>query len=83
MHIDVARGKSIASVYAAMEENQRIFLVMQKNEETEDPGMSDLHQAGTIATISQVLQHSNVGMRVLIEGQSRPLLTQVKQDEDT
>ncbi|HHT06874.1 MAG TPA: endopeptidase La [Clostridiales bacterium] len=83
MHIDVARGKSIASVYAAMEENQRIFLVMQKNEETEDPGMSDLHQAGTIATISQVLQHSNVGMRVLIEGQSRALLTQVKQDEDT
>lgn len=83
MHIDVARGKSIASVYAAMEENQRIFLVMQKNEETEDPGMADLHQAGTIATISQVLHHSNVGLRVLIEGQSRALLTQVKQDEDT
>ena len=83
MHIDVARGKSIASVYAAMEENQRIFLVMQKNEETEDPGMADLHQAGTIATISQVLHHSNVGLRVLIEGQSRALLTHVKQDEDT
>ncbi|NLX83497.1 MAG: endopeptidase La [Clostridiales bacterium] len=82
MHIDVARGKSIASVYAAMEEDQRIFLVMQKNEETEDPTIKDLHEAGTIATISQVLHHSNVGLRVLIEGQSRALIQHVKKDED-
>ncbi len=38
MHIDVARP-SIASVYAAMEDDQRIFLVTQNNDEIDDPGL--------------------------------------------
>ena len=83
MHIDVARNKSVASVYAAMEQNQRIFLVMQKNEEVEEPVLKDLYRAGTIATISQVLHHSGAGLRVLIEGESRALLKRIKKDEDS
>ena len=83
MHIDVARSKSVASVYAAMETNQRIFLVMQKNEEVEDPTLKDLYRAGTIATISQVLHHSGAGLRVLIEGESRALLKRIKKRDES
>lgn len=83
MHIDVARSKSVASVYAAMETNQRIFLVMQKNEEVEDPTLKDLYRAGTIATISQVLHHSGAGLRVLIEGESRALLKRIKKSDES
>ncbi|NLE69853.1 MAG: endopeptidase La [Clostridiales bacterium] len=83
MHIDVARDKSVASVYAAMEQNQRIFLVMQKNEEVEEPVLKDLYKAGTIATISQVLHHSGAGLRVLIEGESRALLKRIKKSEES
>ncbi|MDI9520891.1 MAG: endopeptidase La [Bacillota bacterium] len=83
MHVDVAREKSIASIYAAMEDDQRIFLVMQKSEEKEEPAMEDLYEAGTIATISQVLHHSGVGLRVLIEGESRALLKGIKPDEES
>ena len=65
MHIDVARIKSVASVYAAMEDDQRIFLVMQKNDETEEPILDDLYEAGTVARISQVLHQTGNSLRVL------------------
>ncbi len=83
MHVDVARDKSIASIYAAMEDDQRIFLVMQKNEENEEPGLEDLYEAGTIATISQVLHQTGAGLRVLIEGEGRALLKGIKKDEES
>jgi ATP-dependent Lon protease len=40
LHIDVGRGRSVASVNSAMNADQRIFLIMQKNEEKEDPATS-------------------------------------------
>ncbi|NLW21285.1 MAG: endopeptidase La [Clostridiales bacterium] len=83
MHIDVGRGKSIASVYAAMEADQRIFLVMQKNEEKEEPTQEDLFEAGTIARITQVLHQSGLGLRVLIEGESRARLMSIHPDEES
>jgi len=82
MHIDVARIKSVASVYAAMEDDQRIFLVMQKNDETEEPILDDLYEAGTVARISQVLHQTGNSLRVLIEGESRALLKSIKQDDE-
>jgi len=83
MHIDVARAKSVASVYAAMESDQRIFLVMQKNEEKEEPTQEDLYEAGTIARITQVLHQSGMGLRVLIEGESRARLLSIQEDEES
>lgn len=83
MHIDVARPKSIASVYAAMEDDQRIFLVTQNNDEIDDPGLKDLFKAGTIARITQVLLHQpGSGLRVLIEGENRARLLDVENDEE-
>ncbi len=82
MHVDVARDKSIASVEYAMEKDRRIFLVMQKNEDNEEPGLSDLYEAGTIATISQVLHQTGAGLRVLIEGETRAILKGIKQDNE-
>ena len=83
MHIDVARPKSIASVYAAMEDDQRIFLVTQNNDEMDDPGFGDLLTAGTIARITQVLLHQpGNGLRVLIEGENRARLLNVENDEE-
>ena len=36
VHFDVSREKSIAAVQEAMVEDQKIFLVTQKNADTED-----------------------------------------------
>ena len=37
LHFDVGRVKSVAALEQAMMENQKIFLVCQKNEDTEEP----------------------------------------------
>jgi ATP-dependent Lon protease len=83
LHIDVGRGRSVASVNSAMNADQRIFLIMQKNEEKEDPALADLYKAGTIARIKQVLHLSGNNLRVLIEGESRALISRIEPEEDS
>jgi len=83
LHIDVGRGRSVAAVNAAMAGDQRIFLVMQKNEEKEDPALQDLYEAGSIARIKQVLHLPGNNLRVLIEGESRALIQRILPDEDS
>ncbi len=83
MHIDVGRGRSVAAVNAAMAGDQRIFLVMQKNEEKEDPALKDLYEAGSVARIKQVLHLPGNNLRVLIEGESRALLQRILPEEES
>ena len=43
VHFDISRERSIKAVEAAMLRRQEIFLVTQKDPETENPGISDHH----------------------------------------
>lgn len=83
LHIDVGRDKSAAAVSEAMMKDQRIFLILQKNDETEDPELADLHEAGTLSRIKQVLQLPGNNVRVLIEGESRALMRRIVPREDS
>ncbi|MDD4080422.1 MAG: endopeptidase La [Eubacteriales bacterium] len=83
LHIDVGRGKSVAAINQAMMGDQRIFLVMQKDIENEDPILNDLYTAGTIARVKQVLHLPGNNMRVLIEGEERAVLKAIHEDEET
>ena len=42
VHFDVSREKSIEAIQEAMVEEQKIFLVAQKNVETEEPTRDDV-----------------------------------------
>ena len=46
MHFDVGRPKSVAALEKAMMEDQRIFLVTQRDAEVDDPRNSDLYRVG-------------------------------------
>ena len=81
LHVDVGRGKSVAAINEAMLSDQRIFLVMQKDLENEDPELRDLYKAGTIARVKQVLHLPGNNMRVLIEGESRATLKAILDDD--
>ena len=83
LHIDVGRGKSVAAINQAMMGDQRIFLVMQKDIENEEPALNDLYRAGTIARVKQVLHLPGNNMRVLIEGEERAILKAVHEDKET
>lgn len=83
LHIDVGRGKSVGAINQAMMGDQRIFLVMQKDIENEEPALNDLYRAGTIARVKQVLHLPGNNMRVLIEGEERAILKAVHEDKET
>lgn len=81
LHFDVGRPKSVAALEKAMLDDQRIFLVTQKDTEEEDPTQRDLMQIGTIAHVKQVLNLPGDSIRVLVEGERRATLTAMLQEE--
>ncbi len=81
VHFDISRPKSIRAVEAAMTQNQKIFLVTQKNSQVENPVKEDLHHMGTIAHIKQVVKMPKDGLRVLVEGVERAELIDLDEDK--
>lgn len=71
VHFDVSREKSVKAIQEAMIEEQKIFLVTQKDMDTEDPGAEDLYEMGTIAVINQVIKLPKHILRVLVTGKKR------------
>ena len=71
LHFDVGRPKSVSALEKAMMEDQRIFLVSQRDADVDDPHQSDLCRVGTIAQIKQVLNLPGDSIRVLVEGKRR------------
>ncbi len=81
MHFDVERDISVKALEAAMENNQDIFLVAQREIATEEPGQKDLYSVGTVSHIRQILRVSEGNVRVMIEGKSRARLKALLQTE--
>lgn len=81
LHFDVGRPKSVAALEKAMMDDQRIFLVVQKDAELDEPHDADLCRVGTIAQIKQVLNLPGDSIRVLVEGTQRAVLNTIT-DED-
>lgn len=73
-HFDIGRDKSILAVERAMADNQRIFLVAQKDATIDNPDIRDLYDIGVIANIKQLLKLPGGGIRILVEGLSRAKL---------
>lgn len=70
-HFDVSREKSIKAVEACMMEEQKIFLVTQRDVEQEEPALEDLYKIGIIAEVKQVIKLQNHIVRILVEGKER------------
>ena len=71
MHFDVSREKSIKAIEKAMVTNQKVFLITQKDPETEEPAQEDLYRIGTIAEIKQLVKTKKNLIQVLVEGEKR------------
>ena len=55
MHFDVGRLKSVAALNVAMESDQRIFLVAQKDVAEDDPTPDGLYLTGVVARVRQIV----------------------------
>ncbi len=74
IHFDVSRKKSIKAVEEAMEQEQRLFLVAQKEANIGEPKQEDLYEFGTIAEIKQIIKLPKNVLRVLVIGRKRAIL---------
>ena len=81
IHFDVSRKKSIQAIQEVMAGDQKIFLVAQKQIETEEVAKEDLQEIGTIAEIKQIVKMPKKILRVLVTGEERAVLNELSDTE--
>lgn len=81
LHFDVGREKSIRALEEAMINDQMIFLVTQKEAQTDLPSIEDFYEVGTISKIKQLLKLPGDTIRVLVEGISRAKIEEIISEE--
>ncbi len=77
IHFEVGRQKSIAAIDWAMNNNNSVFLVTQRDMDTDEPSFKDLYSFGVVAEVKQVLRVSDDLVKVLVEGKYRAKLLTV------
>ncbi|RUR34751.1 endopeptidase La [Vreelandella andesensis] len=77
----VGREKSIQALEAAMEADKRVLLVAQREASQDDPDNADLYAMGTVADIMQLLKLPDGTVKVLIEGNFRADVIDIKEHE--
>ena len=65
-----------------MMDEQKIFLVAQKDVEQENPDIEDLFKIGIIAEVKQVIKLQNNIVRILVEGKERAELSAFLENPD-
>jgi ATP-dependent Lon protease len=74
----VGREKSVAALEAAMAGDKDIFLLAQLDPGCDDPDRDDLYDIGVVASVLQLLKLPDGTVRVLVEGQERATLQELR-----
>src|SRR5210317_1882796 len=69
--ITAGRDQSIKLLKEANKGNKTIGVVAQKNEATEDPGLEDIFEIGTVARILKILKMPDGNTMVVLQGKKR------------
>lgn len=81
IHFDVGRLKSVAALNTAMERDQRIFLVAQKDVSLDDPAPSDLYRMGVVGRVRQIVKLPHDNFRIIVDGEYRATAVEILQTE--
>ncbi len=74
--------KSVNAVDYAEESNGRLFFVLQKDDEVDEPEIEDLYTTGVVAKILQVLKLPDGTVKLLVEGLQRGRLLSIADERD-
>lgn len=75
LHFDVGRKKSIKALQKAMDDDQKVYIVCQKDASVDEPNIDDMYDVGVICTIRQMMRiPGSENMRVVVEGDERATL---------
>ena len=78
----VGRAKSIKSLDFAEKFEKEIFLVAQKDANTDEPSENDIYTHGTVASILQLLRLPDGTVKVLVEGIERAKISHFTENKD-
>ena len=79
----VGRSKSISALEEVMSKDKKVFLVTQKNAETDDPSPDEIYSTGCIGKVIQLLKLPDGTIKALIEAQDKAkILKYIKQDNN-
>ncbi|MBR3149594.1 MAG: endopeptidase La [Eubacterium sp.] len=82
LHFDVGRKKSIAALKYAMNKNQKIMLVAQRDASVDNPKLDDIYEIGVICEIKQLVRLPNSSnLRVVVEGLQRASIVTLIQEK--
>jgi ATP-dependent Lon protease len=78
----VGRRRSVRSVEEASRMGRPLFLVAQKKNAVEEPGVHDVHAVGTIARVLQMMKLPDGKIRLLVEGLERAVVVRYTETKD-
>src|SRR5690606_29828185 len=78
----VGREKSVKALEEVMRDDKHILVVTQKNAQDDDPQPDQIYEAGTIATVLQLLKLPDGTVKVLVEGLHRATIDRYLQTDE-
>ena len=78
----VGRPRSVNALEEIMHGDKIMFVVTQREVETQDPSPDDLHRVGTVVRVLQLLRLPDGTMKVLVEGLSRAAVKRFMKNEN-
>ncbi len=81
IHFDINRKKSIHAVEKAMQTNEIIFLLTQKDIDTANPVQDDLYSVGTVAKVKELIKLPKGIVRVLVAGKYKGMVNTVSESD--
>lgn len=81
IHFDINRKKSIHAVEKAMQTNETIFLITQKDIDTANPVQDDLYSVGTVAKVKELIKLPKGIVRVLVAGKYKGMVNTVSESD--
>ncbi len=77
-HLDIRREKSAGALEKAMREDSLLFLITQRDIDTQEPSAADLFTYGTVAEVRNAARLPQNIMRVMVEGKYRARLEDLR-----
>ena len=79
--VAVGRARSLASVKVSANGSREVIVVLQRDPEAEEPTREELHEFGTLCTVSRV-EERNGGAQVILQGNQRVRIDSVDEVDD-
>lgn len=79
MSLYVGRPQSVKAVEQAVENENLLLILVQRNQETEDPAPTELFSIGVVASVVRTLKLPDGRMKVLLQGLVRAQVDDIEQ----